>query len=41
LKDPLDFDAINQAALAAFPAFAVTARADDGTWLTLHLTRRA
>jgi ribosomal protein L11 methyltransferase len=28
-------------ALAAFPAFAETARTDDGTWLTLHLTRRA
>ena len=28
-------------ALAAFPAFAETACADDGTWLTLHLTRRA
>ena len=28
-------------ALAAFPAFAETARSDDGTWLTLHLTRRA
>jgi ribosomal protein L11 methyltransferase len=27
-------------ALAAFPAFAETARADDGTWLTLRLTRR-
>ena len=26
-------------ALAAFPAFAETARTDDGTWLTLHLTR--
>ena len=28
-------------ALAAFPAFAEAARADDGTWLTLHLARRA
>ena len=28
-------------ALTAFPAFAETARTDDGTWLTLHLTRRA
>ena len=28
-------------ALAALPAFAETARTDDGTWLTLHLTRRA
>jgi ribosomal protein L11 methyltransferase len=28
-------------ALAAFPAFTETARTDDGTWLTLHLTRRA
>jgi len=27
-------------ALAAFPAFAEVARVDDGTWLTLHLTRR-
>ncbi len=27
--------------LAAFPAFVETARIDDGTWLTLHLTRRA
>ena len=27
-------------ALAAFPSFAETARTDDGTWLTLHLTRR-
>jgi ribosomal protein L11 methylase PrmA len=26
-------------ALAAFPAFAEAARTDDGTWLTLHLTR--
>ena len=28
-------------ALAAFSAFAEVARVDDGTWLTLHLTRRA
>ena len=28
-------------ALAAFPAFVELARVDDGTWLTLHLTRRA
>jgi ribosomal protein L11 methylase PrmA len=28
-------------ALAAFPRFAETARVDDGTWLTLHLSRRA
>ncbi len=28
-------------ALAAFPAFAETARTDDGTWVTLHLSRRA
>ena len=28
-------------ALAAFPAFAEIAHVDDGTWLTLHLTRRA
>ena len=28
-------------ALAAFPAFVETDRTDDGTWLTLHLTRRA
>ena len=28
-------------ALAAFPAFAETTRIDDGTWLTLHLTRLA
>jgi len=28
-------------ALAAYPAFAETARTDDGTWLTLRLTRRA
>jgi ribosomal protein L11 methylase PrmA len=27
-------------ALTAFPSFAETARTDDGTWLTLHLTRR-
>jgi ribosomal protein L11 methylase PrmA len=27
-------------AIAAFPAFSETARTDDGTWLTLHLTRR-
>jgi ribosomal protein L11 methyltransferase len=27
-------------ALEGFPAFAETARTDDGTWLTLHLTRR-
>ncbi len=26
-------------ALAAFPAFAETARSDDGTWVTLHLSR--
>jgi hypothetical protein len=28
-------------ASAAFPGFAEVARVDDGTWLTLHLTRRA
>jgi ribosomal protein L11 methyltransferase len=28
-------------ALAAFPAFTETARTDDGTWMTLHLSRRA
>jgi ribosomal protein L11 methyltransferase len=28
-------------ALAAFPAFSESARTDDGTWLTLHLSRRA
>jgi ribosomal protein L11 methyltransferase len=28
-------------ALAAFPRFAETTRVDDGTWLTLHLSRRA
>ncbi len=28
-------------ALAAFPAFSEAARTDDGTWVTLHLTRRA
>jgi ribosomal protein L11 methyltransferase len=28
-------------ALAAFPAFFETARTDDGTWMTLHLSRRA
>jgi ribosomal protein L11 methyltransferase len=28
-------------ALAAFPAFNETARSEDGTWLTLHLSRRA
>ncbi len=28
-------------ALAAFPAFTETARTDDGTWITLHLSRRA
>jgi ribosomal protein L11 methylase PrmA len=28
-------------ALAAHPAFCETARTDDGTWLTLHLARRA
>jgi len=28
-------------ALAAYPTFAEAARTDDGTWLTLHLTRRA
>jgi ribosomal protein L11 methyltransferase len=28
-------------ALAAFPAFSESARTDDGTWLTLHLTRQA
>jgi ribosomal protein L11 methyltransferase len=28
-------------ALAAYPAFAETARTDDGTWVTLHLSRRA
>ena len=27
-------------ALAAFPAFSEAARTDDGTWVTLHLTRR-
>jgi ribosomal protein L11 methylase PrmA len=27
-------------ALAAFPAFTETARTDDGTWTTLHLSRR-
>jgi ribosomal protein L11 methylase PrmA len=27
-------------ALAAFPRFAETARVDDGTWITLHLSRR-
>ena len=28
-------------ALAAFPGFAETSRTDDGTWVTLHLSRRA
>lgn len=28
-------------ALAAFPRFSEVSRVDDGTWLTLHLTRRA
>ena len=28
-------------ALPAFPAFTETARTDDGTWMTLHLSRRA
>ena len=28
-------------ALAAVPAFTETARTDDGTWMTLHLSRRA
>jgi ribosomal protein L11 methyltransferase len=28
-------------ALAAYPAHAETARTDDGTWVTLHLSRRA
>ncbi|MGE5229736.1 MAG: 50S ribosomal protein L11 methyltransferase [Deltaproteobacteria bacterium] len=28
-------------ALAAFPGFTEAARTDDGTWLALHLTRRA
>jgi ribosomal protein L11 methyltransferase len=28
-------------ALAAYPRFAESARVDDGTWMTLHLTRRA
>ena len=27
-------------ALAAFPAFTETARSEDGTWMTLHLSRR-
>jgi len=28
-------------ALSAFPAFSEAARTDDGSWVTLHLTRRA
>lgn len=28
-------------ALAAYPGFAETGRTDDGTWVTLHLSRRA